>query len=69
MTSEQPRMVDQPSPLDIRAEVDRMVASDVFLSSPQLVAFLRYVVESTLHGKQDRIKAYTDWSGGAPARH
>lgn len=26
---------------------------------PQLVAFLRYVVEATLHGRQDRIKGYT----------
>lgn len=36
-----------------------MVVSDVFLASPQLVAFLRFVVEATLHGKQVRIKAYT----------
>ena len=27
--------------------------------SPQLVAFLRYVVEATLRGEQDRIKGYT----------
>jgi tetratricopeptide (TPR) repeat protein len=36
-----------------------MAVSEVFLRSPQLVAFLRYVVESTLRGKRDRIKAYT----------
>lgn len=44
---------------EIRAELDRMTLSDVFRSSPQLVSFLRYVVEAALHGKQDRIKAYT----------
>ena len=59
MTSEQHILVDQPSPADIRSELDRMTVSDVFLKSPQLVSFLRFVVESTLHGKQDRIKAYT----------
>jgi TolB-like protein len=48
-----------PTAEDIRAELDRMATSDIFISSPQLVSFLRYVVESTLHGKQDRIKAYT----------
>ncbi len=36
-----------------------MVASDVFRGSAQLVAFLRFIVESVLQGKQDRIKAYT----------
>lgn len=59
MSLEQQTLVDGLGPADIRAEFDRMAVSDVFLKSPQLVAFLRYVVESTLHGKQDRIKAYT----------
>jgi TolB-like protein len=36
-----------------------MTASDVFRTSAQLVAFLRFVVESVLHAKQDRIRAYT----------
>lgn len=59
MTSEPQMLVEKPSPSDIRAELDRMAGSDIFLSSPQLVAFLRYIIEATLHGKQDRIKAYT----------
>jgi adenylate cyclase len=59
MTSEQHILADDLGPADIRAELDRMAVSDVFLKSPQLVSFLRFVVESTLHGKQDRIKAYT----------
>ena len=59
MAFEQETFADNLSPADIRAELDHMAVSDVFLKSPQLVAFLRYVVESTLRGKQDRIKAYT----------
>jgi len=55
----EPAVVDTPSPAEVRAELDRMAVSDVFLSSPQLVSFLRFVVESTLQGKQDRIKGYT----------
>ncbi len=36
-----------------------MLASDVFRGSPQLAAFLRYVIEATLRGEADRIKGYT----------
>ena len=50
---------DAPSPDEIRAEVDRMVMSEVFARSPQLGAFLRFVVEAVLHNRHDRIKAYT----------
>ena len=48
-----------PAPDDIRDAVERMTVSDVFARSPQLGAFLRFVVEAVLHGKADRIKAYT----------
>ena len=48
-----------PTPDEIRAAIDRMNASDAFIRSPQLGAFLRFVVEATLHGKASRIKAYT----------
>src|SRR5436853_2442098 len=44
---------------DIRAALDRIAASEAFCACPQLVAFLRYVVEATLRGRQDRIKGYT----------
>ncbi len=50
---------DAPSPDEIRAAVERITASEVFNRSPQIVAFLRFVVESVLQGKSDRIKAYT----------
>jgi tetratricopeptide (TPR) repeat protein len=36
-----------------------MAGSEAFRGSPQLVSFLRYVVEATLRGDSDRIKGYT----------
>src|SRR5262245_61940355 len=36
-----------------------MTVSEVFARSPQLGAFLRFVVEAVLHGKAERIKAYS----------
>ena len=48
-----------PAPDEVRAQLERMMASDDFIRSPQLGAFLRFVVESVLQGTSDRIKAYT----------
>jgi len=48
-----------PSADEVRAQLDRITASDEFSRSPQLGSFLRFVVESVLDGKSDRIKAYT----------
>jgi len=48
-----------PAPDEVRAQLERMTASDDFNRSPQLGAFLHFVVESVLQGKSDRIKAYT----------
>src|SRR4051812_29316764 len=53
-------LTDQhPTVDDVRAALDRIAASEAFRACPQLVAFLRYVVEATLSGRQDRIKGYT----------
>jgi len=40
-------------------ELGRVLASDAFASAPVLSAFLRFVVEETLAGRADRLKAYT----------
>src|SRR5215207_2376825 len=48
-----------PTPDEVRAALDHMMFSEVFSRSPQLGAFLRFVTEAVLHGKGDRIKAYT----------
>jgi tetratricopeptide (TPR) repeat protein len=50
---------DTPSPQEVRATVERMTASEAFGRSPQLAAFLRFVVEAVLEGRSDRIKGYT----------
>jgi hypothetical protein len=44
---------------EVRAALDRVAASNEFRACPQLVAFLRYVVEATLRGGEHRIKGYT----------
>jgi len=44
---------------EVRGQVARMTASAEFARSPQIGAFLRYVVEATLDGQASRIKAYT----------
>jgi tetratricopeptide (TPR) repeat protein len=44
---------------DIRAALERMVASRELSSSPQLASFLRFVVEAKLAGESHHIKAYT----------
>ena len=48
-----------PNADEVRAALGHMATSEAFRGSPQLVAFLRYVVEATLRGEQDRIKGYT----------
>src|ERR1044072_5400084 len=50
---------ERPCGDEIRAALERMAASEAFRGSPQLVAFLRYVVEATLRGAAERIKGYT----------
>jgi tetratricopeptide (TPR) repeat protein len=44
---------------EIRNALEHMAASEAFRGSPQLVAFLRYVVEARLRGAHERIKGYT----------
>jgi TolB-like protein len=50
---------ERPKPDEVRLALNRMAESEAFRGSPQLVAFLRYVVEATLRGEHDRIKGYT----------
>jgi len=49
----------RPPPAEVRAQVQRMTASDVFATSPQLSAFLLFVVEAVLRGQGQRLKGYT----------
>ena len=52
-------MRDAPDRADVQRALDGVLASEMFRGSPKLGAFLRYVVEATLRGEQDRIKGYT----------
>ena len=44
---------------EVRTALDRVCASEELRSSPQLMAFLRFVVDATLRGESHLIKAYT----------
>jgi hypothetical protein len=48
-----------PTPAGCHAAADRVLASPSFQASPQLSAFLRFVVDAALSGQADRIKGYT----------
>jgi len=58
MTSATTLATSDPTPDEIRAELTRITASDVFNASPQLVSFLTFIVEAALAGKSDRLKGY-----------
>jgi TolB-like protein/Flp pilus assembly protein TadD len=49
----------QPSPEAVREELGCILASEEFVASERLRAFLRFVVEEALAGRADRLKAYT----------
>jgi hypothetical protein len=44
---------------EIRVALKLILMNTVFSHSPKLTAFLSYVVETTLEGHSDRLKAYT----------
>lgn len=50
---------DRPSPAQIRQTLARLVSEPELVRSPQLIEFLEYVVEKTLAGEGDRLKAYS----------
>ncbi len=43
---------------EVRAALERVIASDAFQRSPQLQRFLRFVVEEVWEGRSDRLKEY-----------
>jgi tetratricopeptide (TPR) repeat protein len=57
--ADRPPNADTPASDEVLAALDGIVSSAVFRGSPQLAAFLSYVVNSTLGGKSDSIKGYT----------
>src|ERR1051325_8016486 len=59
MGIEQQAVDEMPPAADVRRALETVLASETFRGSAKLGAFLRYVVEATLRGEQDRIKGYT----------
>ena len=60
MNSDSPRRLDiEANESVIRAELDRVLAERRFTGAPQMTAFLRYIVNQTLEGHADRIKAFS----------
>jgi len=49
----------EPSPAEVRAALERVLASRCFEQAGRSSAFLRFVVEQTLAGQGDRLKGYT----------
>ncbi len=49
----------QPGVAEVRAELERILASRCFEQATRSSKFLRYVVEQTLAGQGDRLKGYT----------
>ena len=56
-------------PREVRAQVQRMTASDVFASSPQLATFLLFVVEAVLRGQRRAPEGLHHRRRGAAPRH
>jgi len=50
---------DQTRSQDVRAALERVAASSALAKSPQLAHFLTFIVEETLAGRAERLKAYT----------
>jgi len=47
-----------PSPVDVRAQLERVLASEGFANAERMARFLRYVVDRVLAGEGDQIKEY-----------
>ncbi|MEJ1936222.1 hypothetical protein WDZ92_39015, partial [Nostoc sp. NIES-2111] len=54
-----PGMKDGCAPEEVRAALQRVLASETFVQSPQLQSFLSFVVSRTLEGHGEQIKGYT----------
>lgn len=49
----------EPSPGEVRDQLERMLASQPFAASPRLRTFLRYVIDRALAGEAGQLKEYT----------
>lgn len=54
-----PGRPNRPSDEAVKAQLERLLSSSVFIAAPSLSQFLQFVVEETLAGRSRLIKAYT----------
>lgn len=59
MAMEPKGRVTSPPAAEVEAALGRLLESAAFKAAPKLAAFLRFVVEATLLGRADFIKAYS----------
>lgn len=60
MMNQAPTTLTSPlTPTEVTSGLDAILNTDKFMASPQMSAFLKYVVEQTLIGNTRRIKAFT----------
>jgi serine/threonine-protein kinase len=57
--SADPAGAPAPGPAEVRGQVERIAASELFRRADRQCRFLRYVVDQALTGKTDRLKGYT----------
>ena len=43
----------------IANQVNKIIKSELFSSSPKLIAFLKYIVTQTIAGRADRLKQFS----------
>lgn len=51
--------LDDQTAAQIRASLDRVLASEVFRAAPQLSTFLNFIVERAVEGRRSELKGYT----------
>jgi len=49
----------EPNKVQVLGQLDKIVSSEGFVSSPRMRKFLRYIVEKTLDGQSASLKGYT----------
>src|SRR3954447_21058308 len=53
-----PPETEEPSPGDIRNELEKVLSSHSLINSPQLCRFLRFVADHEMSGQGDQLKEY-----------
>ena len=58
-SNSKPDITSEPKEEEIRVQLNRIIADSEFVRSPKIARFLNYVVEETIKGRKEFIKAFT----------